>query len=296
MIIIIPTRNRIKKLIKTLNFLKKNFFFFKKLIIVDSSDINFKNKIKNRIKKYNLDIKLINSVPSTSIQRNLGFSYAQNNKFIMFLDDDINFYSNAFKNMHNYLKKIDNKIVGISFNLIAKKPTNFFSLLKQNFIFDKIGFYRNNSGMISRSGWQTTFGNFNKNQKVEWMPTGAAIYRTKAIKKIRFEEKFTDYGYLEDLDFSIKLRKKGELMVCKDAKFTHDMSGDKSNFNFGKKEFINRFFIVKKYNFSKVLFFIVFFFRMIITLLKAFSGDMKYFKRFLGNITALLEINNLNKN
>ena len=134
MIIIIPTRNRIKKLIKTLNFLKKNFFFFKKIIIVDSSDINFKNKIKNRIKKYNLDIKLINSVPSTSIQRNLGFSYAQNNKFIMFLDDDINFYSNAFKNMHNYLKKIDNKIVGISFNLIAKKTTNFFSLLKQNFI------------------------------------------------------------------------------------------------------------------------------------------------------------------
>jgi len=296
MIIIIPTRNRIKKLIKTLNFLKKNIFFFKKIIIVDSSDIKLKNKIKNQIKTYNFNIKIINSVASTCIQRNLGFKYIKNNKFIMFLDDDINFYSDAFKQMHNYLRKIDNTIVGISFNLITKKSFNLFSLIKKNYIFDKIGFYRKDSGMISKSGWQTTFGNFYKNQKVEWMPTGAVIYRVNAIKKIRFEEKFADYGYLDDLDFSIKLRKKGDLIVCKDAKFTHTMSGDKSSFNFGKKEFINRFFIVKKYKFNIFLFFTVFLFRTIITFLKALSGDINYFKRFLGNITALLEINNLNKN
>jgi len=295
MIIIIPTRNRIKKLIKTLNFLKKNIFFFNKVIIVDSSDINLKNQIKIKIIKYNYDIKLINSTPSTCIQRNLGFQYIKNDKFIMFLDDDINFHSNAFKIMHNYLRKINNKIVGISFNLITKNKINFLNKIKKNYIFDKIGFYRKEAGMISRSGWQTTFGNFDKNQKVEWMPTGAVIYRVEAIKKIRFEEKFADYGYLEDLDFSIKLRKKGELLVCKDAKFTHNMGTDKSNFNFGKKEFINRFFIVKKYNFSKLAFFIVFFFRTVITLLIAFSGNINYFKRFLGNVAALFSISNLNK-
>ena len=295
MIIIIPTRNRIKKLIKTLNFLKKNIFFFKRVIIVDSSDIHLKNKIRNKIKQYNFDVKLINSVASTCIQRNLGFNYIKNNAFIMFLDDDINFYSNAFKKMYNCLSRIDNKIVGISFNLISKKTFSFFSLIKKNYIFDKIGFYRKDSGMISKSGWQTTFGNFDKNQKVEWMPTGAAIYRVKAIKKIRFEEKFADYGYLEDLDFSIKLRKKGDLIVCKDAKFTHDMSGDKSNFNFGKKEFVNRFFIVKKYKFNKFLFFTVFFFRTILTLINGFSGDINYFKRFFGNINALFANNNLKK-
>ena len=131
MIIIIPTRNRIKKLIKTLNFLKKNIFFFKRVIIVDSSDIHLKNKIRNKIKQYNFDVKLINSVASTCIQRNLGFNYIKNNAFIMFLDDDINFYSNAFKKMYNCLSRIDNKIVGISFNLISKKTFSFFSLIKK---------------------------------------------------------------------------------------------------------------------------------------------------------------------
>jgi GT2 family glycosyltransferase len=294
MIIVIPTRNRINKLLNTLNYLQNNKFFFKKIIIVDSSDMYLKKTLKEKILNYHLNIRIIDSKPSTCIQRNIGFNYINNEKFVMFLDDDINFFSNAFKKMHTYLKNINNNIVGISFNLITKTNFNFIDSIKKNYIFDKIGFYKKGSGMISRSGWQTIFGNFKKNEIIEWMPTGAAIYRVNAIKKIRFEEKFGVYGYLEDLDFSLKLRKKGSLMVCSEAKFTHDVCEDRSSFNFGKKEFLNRYFIVKKYNFNKILFFIVFFLRVILTFITALSGNANYLKRFLGNLHALFNYNKLN--
>ena len=44
--IVIPTRNRLELLTKTLMYLKKNKFFFKEVIIVDSSDKTEKKKIK----------------------------------------------------------------------------------------------------------------------------------------------------------------------------------------------------------------------------------------------------------
>ena len=44
MLIVIPTRNRIKELTNTLNFLYSNKFFFKKIVIADSSELKIKKK------------------------------------------------------------------------------------------------------------------------------------------------------------------------------------------------------------------------------------------------------------
>ena len=69
-----------------------------------------------------LNIKYYNSKPSTSIQRNLGLKQIKKkNKFIMFLDDDIEFYNNAFKIMHKFLATISTNIVGVGFNSMTDK-------------------------------------------------------------------------------------------------------------------------------------------------------------------------------
>ena len=72
--IIIPTRNRYQKLIKTINYLSKNSFFFREIIIVDSSDkkVTDIKKLKNKYK--NLNIKIFHSKPSISLQRNIGLN------------------------------------------------------------------------------------------------------------------------------------------------------------------------------------------------------------------------------
>ena len=69
--LIIPTRNRYKHLIKLLKFLNKNKIHFKEILIIDSSDKNSFKKITNYCSKYK-KIKIIKSVPSTSLQRNIG--------------------------------------------------------------------------------------------------------------------------------------------------------------------------------------------------------------------------------
>ena len=102
--IIIPTRNRYLKLIKTINYLSKNSFFFREIIIVDSSDKKGEN-IKKIIDKYkNLKIKIVYSKPSISLQRNIGLNKVKkNSNYVMFLDDDVQFEKKSFKIMRNYL-------------------------------------------------------------------------------------------------------------------------------------------------------------------------------------------------
>jgi hypothetical protein len=113
---------------------------------------------------------------------------------------------------------------------------------------------------------------------------------------IAVEEAGIFNGYLEDLDFSLELKKRGKLMVCSNAKYTHDQSITRPGFEFGKKELRNRYYIVKKHNLKKNLFFLTSLFRMILTLKEGIFGDINSFKRLAGNLVALFTINNLDKN
>ena len=212
----------------------------------------------------------------------------------MFLDDDNIFFEDAFYKMQIFLKTHKN-FAGVAFNQIYNYQYTFLDKLKKNFIFNKIGIYSSKNGGVSKSGWQSRFVNFDKNLIVEWLPTRAVIYRSSEIGKIRFNEKLGVYGYLEDLDFSLELKKRGNLMVCSGAKYTHDQSINRSGFQFGKKEVKNRYYIVKKYNLSKFLFFITLSLRIIMTFSKAIIGDLNSTKRMLGNIVGIWTINNLNQ-
>jgi hypothetical protein len=95
------------------------------------------------------------------------------------------------------------------------------------------------------------------------------------------------------LDFSLELKKGGNLMVCSDAKYTHDQSITRPGFQFGKKEVRNRYYIVKKHHLKKNLFFLTLIFRMVLTLKDGILGDINSFKKLAGNLVALFSINNL---
>ena len=294
MLIIIPTRNRIKELTNTLNFLNNNNFFFKKVVIVDSSNFNIKKKIKKKINSYDLNIKLVDSQPSTCLQRNLGFSFIKDEQFIMFLDDDNIFYNDAFFQINYFLKK-NNDFAGVAFNQILKEKKSFSEKLKRNFITDKLNIYPSQKGGFARSGWQSKFINFERDTVVEWLPTRAVIYKTEFTKNIRFDENLGIYGYLEDLDFSLELKKRGKLFVCSNAKYTHDQSIDRSDFKFGKKEVRNRYYLVKKHRLNKFLFFLTLFAKMLSNLKQGLFLNNNSLQRFYGNIVALLTLNKLEK-
>lgn len=293
-LIVIPTRNRPDEIKNTINFLNLNKNFFSRIIIVDASDIELKEKIKKLLLNYSLNIKLIDAEPSTCTQRNLGFSFIEDEEFIMFLDDDNIFYNDALFQMNNFLKKNIN-FAGVAFNQILKEKENFSEKLKKNFFTDKLSIYPSKKGGVSRSGWQSKFINFENDEIVEWLPTRAVIYKTELIKNLKFDENLGIYGYLEDLDFSLELKKKGKLMVCKNAKYTHNQSIDRSGFEFGKKEVRNRYYLVQKHNLNKYLFFITLFAKILINLKEGIFLKKNSLQRFYGNITALMSLNKMEK-
>jgi glycosyltransferase involved in cell wall biosynthesis len=284
--IIIPTFNRYKILKKTINYLSKNSFFFKEIIIVDSSDKkkidkNFKFRFKN------LKIRVFYSKPSISLQRNIGLNKVKkNSEYIMFMDDDVQFRKKSFTIMKNFI--VNNKnYSGIGFNLIIKDIVHNLEKLKKNNFFKFLGIYDPDDGKVTPSGWHTKAINLKKDTLVEWLPTQAVIYKYEDIKKIRFNLDYGVYSYLEDLDFSYSIKKK--LIIHSKAKYSSNNIVDRDKFKFGEKEIINRFIFIKKFNLNKFKFatgsIMLIFKNIIFTFFK-----INNFFRVLGNLKGVLNL------
>jgi len=287
--IIIPTKDRPYKIKRLLNQLYNNKFFFNEILVVDSSNVDNKKKLIFIIKQAELNIKLINSIASISVQRNKGLkNMKKSNKFFMFLDDDIVFKKNSFVEMRKFIKKNEKLYIGYGFNLISKIDYGFLESIKRNKIMEKLGIYNANIGKIVRSGWQTKINNVKKNQEVEWLSTQAVIYANNK-KKINFDNFFKGYSYLEDLDYSYRMSNFGKLIVVKKAMYYHNNNIERKSFNFGQKEFVNRYHFIKKNKIYTRYFFLG-------AVVKIFLNLSKLqLLKVLGNISALTKILKNNK-
>ncbi len=287
--IVIPTRNRSQLLSKTLQNLKKNSFFFNEIIIIDSSDKNERRKTNNLKKFKNLKLKIINSSPGISKQRNLGLKHVnKKSDYVMFLDDDLIFEEGAIKKMYYFLK-LNKNYCGVGFNLIIKNTNNFIESIKKNKLMKSLKIYDNVEGKVTPSGWQTKAINLKKNKTVEWLPTQAVIYSYKKIKEKKFDVNYGSYSYLEDLDFSYNLKDYG-LIICSKAKYSSDNIIKRNPFFFGIKEIVNRFYFVKKFNLNKVSFIIGCFFLIAKHLITFFTIKPQYLLRIAGNLFGLLKV------
>ena len=290
--LIIPTRNRANSLNNLLNYFDKNKIYFKQFLIIDSSDDKKKYKF-NLIK--NLKVRIVNTSPSTAKQRNIGLNLVdRDSKFIMFLDDDINFYQNSFSNMNQVIKKYEKneKIAGFAFNLISNEKENtFFKIMKSNLILRIFDLYPSSPGKVSGSGWHSAINNVEADTYVQWLFSGATIYKKKYIGNLKFDENLGIYSYLEDLFFSYQIYLQGyKLLVPQSAKFLNANIVERSNFKFGIKEIINNFKFVKKFELSILKFLLVSFFRFLLSFSRILIFDIKYFMRSLGNIYAYIKI------
>ena len=168
----------------------------------------------------------------------------------MFLDDDIKFEKNSLRIMKNFL--IKNKMYfGIGFNLIIKNNYYFIEKFKKSKLFKFLGVYDDTKGKVTPSGWHTKAINLKNDTLVEWLSTQAVIYKYKIIKKNRFNLNYGTYSYLEDLDFSYKIKK---LIIHSKAKYSSNNVVKRNKFKFGQKEIINRFIFVKKFKLSLIRF------------------------------------------
>lgn len=289
--LIIPTRNRYKQISRNLEYFKNNLILFNEILIIDSSSYSHKEKLKLVVKKYK-NIKLFFCEPSSSKQRNLGLKKAnKKSKYIMFLDDDIYFYKNSFLKMDKTIKNEPRNTIGFSFNIINKKSLHFLDKIKKNFIFKLLKIYSDQPGKVTESGWHTKILNLKKDVYTDWLSTQAVVFFRKDLNNAIFEERLGQYSYLEDLDFSYRLKKnkKKMLKVVADAKYKSPLIIARHGFQFGKIEILNRFLFIKKNSFNYGYFIIGCFFRSFQSLIAGvIFFNLKSIKRFFGNLYGIV--------
>jgi hypothetical protein len=288
--LIIPTRNRIFVLEKLLEQLELYKIKFLEKIIIDSSDIKDSYHVRNLSKKYK--IKYFKTKPSTSFQRNYGLrSVNRKVKYIMFLDDDVVFFKDSFHQMN---RSIQNNLTtsGYGFNQVTPLADNFIEWLKKTKLIKLINLYDMKPGKLTKGGWHTKIQNIKKDVIVDWIYTTACVYKFDDIKNYSFDENFGTYSYLEDLDFSLNLKRDNKrIIVSHLAKYKHPENIDRSNFKFGIIEITNRFKIVQKNKINSLYFVNSAIFRFIYSLIYGlFKFNHKYFLRAAGNIVGLLYI------
>ncbi|MBU1125650.1 MAG: FkbM family methyltransferase [Candidatus Omnitrophica bacterium] len=188
-------------------------------------------------------------VSSISSQRNAGIQEVSGGmNFIGFLDDDVVLEKEAIEEAMKYFNDNNPEVGGVAFTM-ANHPRLFASFLKSLPLARRLGLYSRTPGVVLRSGFQTMIGAVSVPMQVEWLPTGAVIWRKEVFSSFLFDEYFSGYSYLEDLDFSYRAAKRYRLMVIPQSRYLHypPLNGGRSDeYLFGKQEVSHRLYFVRK--------------------------------------------------
>ena len=190
--------------------------------------------------------------PSAAAQRNAGIrGCTPAATLIGFADDDTTFEPAAFAKMLDFWEDAAPDVLGAAFNF-RNPPPRGNSFAKRSALAERLGLYSARPGRVSLSGWQTVVGEVTETQFVDWLPSGASLFRRVVYDRNVFDEFFQSYSYLEDLDFSYSIGRAGRLAIVADAGFSHfpSPSGRVSALQFGRFEVRNRLYFVKKHHLS----------------------------------------------
>lgn len=289
---VIATKDRPKELPRLLESLESQTLLPAQVIVVDGSE----EPVKEVLDGFpNLKMKYLRCLPpSGTRQRNLGVRAVDSSiHLIGFLDDDVVLESDAVEKMYSFWDKVGGDVVGASLNMVNHPPL-YASTLKNSFLISRLNLYSDKRGRVPKSGFQTMIGKVKETIFTEWLPTTASVWRRETLAKIKFDEWFEGYSYLEDLDFSYRVGKKWKLGVVSDAKFYHYPSskGRGNWFEFGKREVINRIYFVRKNEeLSLVSCFLAILGRIFISIALAFQEKrhIYYLQRVVGNLRGLIE-------
>lgn len=236
---------------------------------------------------------LVSTFPrgSASAKRNRGMAcVAPEIDLIGLMDDDIVLEPQALESTLRFWEKAPSDLGGVSLNVV-NDPPDFASRLKRSKIASWLGLYRPEKGKVLRSGFHLPLRHTTETIFVDWLPTYCVIYPKHVLETYSFDEFFVGYSYLEDLDFSYRIRKQYRLAVVADARFSHYPSnvGRPQWYHFGKKEVINRLYFVSKHReLSRPQCFFRLLARTFFTLLEGFGKlEGHQFKRVAGNIAGL---------
>lgn len=200
--LIIPTRNRIEVLMRTIESILSKDNIPDEIIIIDQSDKPISIDI-NSLKTYTTIRLIYQEVPSLTKARNRGISEAKNN-ILLFCDDDIILLNDCIERICFYME--DNVALIAGNDQLTKKQAGKFDieeLISSIFFKGKIN---SKKGYVCRRGCVGRYPRTDKTIETEWaMGYFFAIRKDVAVEaNIMFDENLLTYAYAEDLDFSFR--------------------------------------------------------------------------------------------
>ncbi len=246
--IVVATKDRPVEFERFLKSLKSQRYKDFTLIVVESGGRFAEGILKREASDISYEY-LYSEISSSTYQRNLGIERARGKyEFIAFMDDDIVLYDDSIEIFFKIEKNYPD-VAGFSFNMV-NHPSMFMEKWKRSYLINRFGLYSPEPGDIAPSGFQSMILLPQKPLYTKWLPSTCTFWRSFVFNFFKFDEWFSGYGYLEDVDFSYTVYKNGyKLMVIPDCKYEHlpGQSGRGDGFEFGKREVFNRLYFVKKH-------------------------------------------------
>ena len=228
--VVIPTRNRLNSLNRTLQSISNQFITVKEIFIVDSSDApltidQVKNYCNHEI------VQIIHSKPSVCLQRNIGIEKCSA-AYIFLCDDDIAISTDYIKNLLEYLSQ--NKNATIVSGLIyekkegiwqySEKKKSFLKLFyahifglsvwseitnedysKNKLIQNFVSYYIKKGNRIAKSGWPIVINYNEPSFKTPIYGLGASIIKSNLLKKCMFDSAFFENGIGDNYDVAMNI-------------------------------------------------------------------------------------------
>ena len=226
--IIIPTLNRAPDLENTLDSILKQTVLPHEIIIIDQSDDNKAEevieKIKNSHPNHGVNFKYIRQEEKGSAKaRNKGIESAAGD-ILSFLDDDVVLFIDYYETIIRYFSG-HSTVVGINGQIVKDRYLSGWKwqiakIIERLFLIDNFDAKMTISGF----GYPIYDRKIKKPIRAEMLNGSNMNIKKSALGAVRYDGWFTGYSFREDVDFSYRLLKKGELAIISDALLRHNFS------------------------------------------------------------------------
>lgn len=246
--VVIPTRNRSKVLVKTLNTFLQQSKQVAQIVVVDGSEAN---ETKDMIHMHELSI-IILYIRAEKIgaaaQRNTGLSHAVH-PFVLFADDDVYLDNDVIEKLWSGMNR--NDVGGISAMIRNQKymsPGLVSSVMYRLMHGRRLGTY---AGLIIGPAWNLLPEDREDLPAIvecQWLNTTCTLYRREALPVPAFSSQFVGYSLMEDVALSVIVGRNWRLMNARTSRIYHDSQpGDhkKNVFKLSEMELINRYYLMR---------------------------------------------------
>ena len=246
---IIPTRNRPELLTKLIRSIRNQTIKPDQVVIVDGSDNSIEPQIRRFLLPFFTFLRVI--PPSLTKQRNAGVKALNEDiTLVGYLDDDIILETDAVEAMLRFWEHSSDDVGGCSFN-ITNNPigSRFERSIKKFFYIDN-----GKDGSVLRSGYNTIVSPVLKDTYTKWLCGGATVWRRSILEQFKYDEWFSGWAYIEDVDFSFRVAQKYRLVVLLDARVQHNPPPFNSNKRYilGKMDVMYRYHFINKHTYSSI--------------------------------------------